>query len=240
MVKILSIGNSFSNDAQRYIYEIAKQAGEPVKTVNLYIGGCSFATHYKNMNNDERAYEMVFNGMPTHFYSSIKEALQSDEWDYVTMQQASHFSFDYKTYQPYLERLSEYVKYHAPHAKQIIHQTWSYEQGSEKLKNMGFSDQADMFSQIERAYNSAADSINAQIIPSGKMLQELIKKGHSVHRDTFHLKLGLGRFAVALLWLKLLTGIDIKTVDFHDFDVEVTDKEYNDAIFAADLFDRLS
>jgi len=97
-----------------------------------------------------------------------------------------------------------------------------------------------MFSQIEKAYNSAADSINAQIIPSGKMLQELIKMGYGVHRDTFHLSLGLGRFSVALLWLKLLTGIDIKTVDFHDFDAEVTEKEYNDAVFAADLFDRLS
>ncbi len=39
MLKILSIGNSFSQDAQRYLYDISKSNGEEIKNVNLYIGG---------------------------------------------------------------------------------------------------------------------------------------------------------------------------------------------------------
>ena len=37
-MKILSIGNSFSQDAQRYLHALAKADGENFKTVNLYIG----------------------------------------------------------------------------------------------------------------------------------------------------------------------------------------------------------
>ena len=40
-MKILSIGNSFSQDAQRYLYRLAKKAGDTFKTVNLDIGGCT-------------------------------------------------------------------------------------------------------------------------------------------------------------------------------------------------------
>ena len=48
-MKLLSIGNSFSQDAQRYLHRIAAAAGESLKCVNLYIGGCSLRTHYFNI-----------------------------------------------------------------------------------------------------------------------------------------------------------------------------------------------
>lgn len=38
-MKILAIGNSFSEDACRYIHKIAAADGQNIKTVNLYIGG---------------------------------------------------------------------------------------------------------------------------------------------------------------------------------------------------------
>ena len=126
-MKILAIGNSFSADATRYLHDIARADGFPMKVVNLFIGGCPLHVHYKNMNNDEKAYIMEFNGQPTGFYVSIREALQSDLWDYVTMQQASVYSIKYDTYTPYLKALSDYVGLHAPKARQIFHQTWAYE-----------------------------------------------------------------------------------------------------------------
>ena len=48
-MKVLSIGNSFSQDAQRYLHRLAKEDGTFIKCVNLYIGGCSLQTHYINM-----------------------------------------------------------------------------------------------------------------------------------------------------------------------------------------------
>ena len=57
-MKILSIGNSFSQDAQRYLHELAKAEGVDIQTQNLYIGGCSLETHYQNMKGDLMEYEL--------------------------------------------------------------------------------------------------------------------------------------------------------------------------------------
>ena len=52
---ILAIGNSFSTDATRYLYGIARAAGDNLQVTNLYIGGCSLEQHYRNMLSNERA-----------------------------------------------------------------------------------------------------------------------------------------------------------------------------------------
>ena len=102
-MKILSIGNSFSQDAQRYLHRLAKQDGTKMKTVNLYIGGCSLQKHYLNMLDDNVAYDFEFNGEGTGLKVSIRQALVSDDWDVITLQQASHLSGRYETYLPYIE-----------------------------------------------------------------------------------------------------------------------------------------
>ena len=40
---ILSLGNSFSQDAQRYLHGIAKAGGASIESFNLCIGGCPLA-----------------------------------------------------------------------------------------------------------------------------------------------------------------------------------------------------
>lgn len=231
-MKVLAIGNSFSQDAMRYLHRLAKADGVDLKTVNLYIGGCPLSKHYENMNNDAAQYEFEFNGENTGIRVSIRQALQSDIWDVVTMQQVSSLSNDYDTYQPYLEALDRYVSLHAPKAQHMIHQTWAYEQGSERLcREKGYKDQADMFADIKDAYNKAAKSIGkAKIIPSGEVMQELIRAGvPQVHRDTFHAHLGIGRYAIALTWYETLTGNSAVGNRFRDFDAAMTANEIKTA-----------
>lgn len=227
-MQVLAIGNSFSQDAMRYLHRIAASAGEELVTVNLYIGGCTLRQHYLNMLTDSKSYILQYNGEVTGFFVSIKEALVNREWDYITMQQGSHESFKEASYQPYLAELSAYVKKYAPKAKQLIHQTWAYEQDSERLLNVaGYDDQAKMFADVKAAYEKAAAAINAEgIIPSGEVFQSLLSNGiEKVHRDTFHASLGLGRYALGLLWYRVLTGKDVADVKFADFDVPVTPEE---------------
>ena len=50
-MNILSIGNSFSQDAQRYLHRIAKADGCTLNTFNLYIGGCPLSLHYRNSSD---------------------------------------------------------------------------------------------------------------------------------------------------------------------------------------------
>ena len=81
-MKVLSIGNSFSQDAQRYVHELAKLEGVEIQTQNLFIGGCSLERHYQNMKGDLAEYDLERNGRATTEKTSIRTALESDEWDY--------------------------------------------------------------------------------------------------------------------------------------------------------------
>lgn len=227
-MNILAIGNSFSQDATRYLNQIAKSENCDLTTVNLYIGGCPLSKHYKNMIGNNSAYSFEFNGEYTGLCISIKDALLSRDWDCVTFQQASFLSVNYETYQPYLSELSAYVKKCAPEAKQIIHQTWAYEQGSARLTSeLGYNDQSEMYNDIKNAYEQAAKSINAEfIIPSGTLFQNILANGiPKVHRDTFHASLGLGRYALGLLWYSALTGKNVENNSFSYFDEQITAEE---------------
>lgn len=229
-MKVLAIGNSFSQDATRYLHEIAKSANYEMKVVNLYIGGCSLARHYRNMLSGEAAYSLEFNGQSTGFYVSLEQALLSDEWDYVTLQQASHYSGDYDTYQPYLETLAEYVRTYCPKANLVIHETWAYEEGCARLKEKaGYDNSTDMYNDLHKNYDRAAKEIDAHmIIPSGTLFKDLIEEGiEKVHRDTFHATKGLGRYALGLCWYRTLTGNTVITNTFDSFDEEISPYDVN-------------
>ena len=224
-MKILSIGNSFSMDAQRYIHSIARSDKKDITAANLYIGGCPLELHYRNMLGQKADYEFWLNGFNSFLKVSLDDALLSTDWDVVTLQQASHVSFDYESYQPYLNALAAYVRECVPKAKIVVHQTWAYEKDSNRLLNVAkFDTPKEMFAKIEDAYSKAAKDINADlIIPSGKLLDMLTDSGiEKVHRDTFHASYGLGRYAIGLLWYTLLTGNDITDNSFDDFDEEIT------------------
>ena len=226
-MNILSIGNSFSQDAQRYLHEIAKADGFDLQSFNLYIGGCSLSRHYRNMLSEERAYTLEMNGHSTGFFVSLQEALLNRNWDAVTIQQVSQESPDYETYQPYLNELTKYVRHCVPKAKILVHQTWAYEQDSQRLHDFGYADQADMFRGLKAAYEKAAQDIDADgIIPSGEVFQALLTNGiEKVHRDMFHASFGLGRFALGLIWYAVLTGRDVEGIAFSDFAEEVTPQQ---------------
>ena len=235
-MKVLSIGNSFSCDAQRYLHRIAKKDGAQLKTVNLFIGGCSLRTHYLNALQDAAAYVLGFNGEETGFKVSISQALASDDWDVITLQQASQFSPDYETYTTYLQYLAEYVKKYCPRAKIYIHQTWAYEEGSDRLNKVGYEHAQDMFEKIEASYTKAALAIHADgIIPCGRAMLNATQFGiEKIHRDTFHAALGVGRYLLGLTWYKTLTGNDISENAFDDFDVPVSEEERKIAIQAVE------
>lgn len=223
MIKILSIGNSFSEDSTKYLHKMAVRGNIDVKTVNLYIGGCSLFTHWQNAQEDNAKYDYQLNGESAGEYVSIKQALLSDSWDYVTLQQASYDSGVEETYFPYLTNLSQYVKALAPSAVQLIHKTWAYEldsthDGFEKYERT----QAVMFAALSKAYEKASAAINAELIPTGDVIQVLRKLpefdyangGRSLCRDGFHLDLIYGRYAAAASWYETILKGNILTNDF--------------------------
>ena len=225
-MKILSIGNSFSTDAQRYLNRISRLNSCQIKSVNLYIGGCPLRRHYFNVLENEKAYDFQFNGESTGLLVSIKDALKSDAWDYVTLQQASTYSPIWESYEPYLETIAEYVKKYAPQAKLVVHKTWAY--SAEHIINKGMAGtREDMYNALSVCYDKMAQAIDtALMIPSGDVVEALIRNGITApHRDGYHLSLGAGRLAVALLWYSLFSGEDPYEVNLPALDVPTTDEE---------------
>ena len=125
-MRILSIGNSFSQDATRYLHDIAKADGVNLQAANLYIGGCPLERHYRNLQSGSRDYELQFDGHMTGFFVSLDEALLSRQWDIITLQQVSGLSGKYESYVPHLDRLIAIVSKAQPQAELVWHMTWSY------------------------------------------------------------------------------------------------------------------
>ncbi len=242
---ILSIGNSFSQDSHKWLKQIAGAYGDEVTLVNLMIGGCTLQRHWENYVNDAAEYSMQVNGEPIKMVT-IKETLQSQKWDVITLQQASHLSGDYSSYQPYIQNLYNEVKALCPDAKIYIHQTWAYEKDAalSAFANYG-NDQRVMYNALTNAYLSASKDTGCEnIIPSGKVIQHLRENtaefdysngGLSLNRDGFHLSLIYGRYAAALTWYATIFDKSVKEVRFIPEDSgEIADKAIlqviNDAV----------
>ena len=243
-MKVLAIGNSFSEDGTRYLYQIAKAAQVDMKVVNLIIGGCPLRLHFANSIENNRNYSMQLNGMASGFKVSIREALLSDAWDVVTIQQASQLSVNYETFQPYLNYMVDYIRMHAPKAKLYLQQTWAYEEGSKRLcEELKYEKAEDMLKDIQASYQEAAEDIRADgIIRSGEVMYEMVKRGiEKVHRDPIHAKLGIGRYALGLTWYATLTGNDVMNNPFVDLmeeasveDMQIARECVRDIVFGSD------
>ena len=76
-MKILAIGNSFSEDAMKYLHQIAKGAEFDLTAVNLFIGGCSLERHMETINEGQQVHHREVNGMYPGEFCSVNEGLLS-------------------------------------------------------------------------------------------------------------------------------------------------------------------
>ena len=212
-MKILSIGNSFSQDAQRYFANFAKAAGDEIETHNLYIGGCPLVKHWNNYVADEKAYSHEVNGVSTGDMISISEALSLRDWDYITLQQVSHHAGLPETFEPYLGNLITVIRTVCPNAQIAFHETWEYEYCSEHGGFPIYDKNCDkMCEAIKSACHAAAKEYDLLLIPSGEVIHEVKKTpefdsehgGQSLYRDAFHMHLVYGRYLLACIWYKTL------------------------------------
>lgn len=238
----MTIGNSFSEDATRYLHEIAKAEGVDVEIVNVAIGGCSLAMHHRNMIEDNKNYLLIFNGVFTGFCVTLKEALHSREWDVITIQQVSHDSPKKETFYPYITELVSYIRASQPKAKLLFQETWAYEDGSQRLTDeLGYGSHKAMLSDVQASYRAVAEAEGLDgVIPSGTLFGKMLDAGiEKVHRDTFHASLGLGRYALGLLWFRMLTGKSVAENGFCELDEPAAESDVAIAKACVDSFSPL-
>ena len=215
MLKILSIGNSFCQDAQRYLTRFAKAAGVDIMTRNLEIGGCSLEQHWNYFKNDEKNYTLEKDGVWAANEYTLTQGLMEDEWDIITIQQVSQNAGKPETFEPYLPNLLTAIRALCPNAKLYFQETWEYEIGSTHYAFPEYGCDPDvMFERVKKTCREKAKENDLLIIPSGeaihaaKQLPEFdpAKGGQSLYRDGFHMHLVYGRYLLACVWFKTLLG----------------------------------
>lgn len=165
-VKLLTIGNSFSANATHYLGDLVKAGGHTLIHQPLVIGGASFQVHAEKAQKHE-ADPKDKAGLYTSG-RGLKENLELQKWDYVTIQQASIKSHDFATYQPYAGWLRDYITKHAPQAKLLVHETWEYRKDDPRFSKPGdLKSQEEMYTGLRSAYDKIAAEFNARIIPTG-------------------------------------------------------------------------
>lgn len=217
VIKILAIGNSFSDDAiEHYLHGLSDAAGYKVMIANLYFGGRSLQTHWERASTDGADYQLrvispdgsrnAFNDM------SVRAAIERENWDYISFQEVSQLSGIIDGYQEYLPKLKAFADSLStnPELKFILHQTWAYakDSGHDGFNNYE-RDQDKMFKAIVDATSQAKDLAGMDIsVPAGTAIQNGRTSyiGDKFTRDGYHLNLNIGRFTASAAWFEALFG----------------------------------
>ena len=196
-LKVLAIGNSFSASLMSQLPACAKALpGVELDFATLVIGGCPLERHWNNVVNSSdpefRPYSVLwsFASVPDRKANpfgdamkkgkgNIPQMLQAVKWDVVTIQQASHASWNEETYQPYADKLIAKIKELAPQAEIRVHQTWAYCNADKRIcgdatpgkpGSWGFNQQG-MYEKLTAAYNKVAEKHHLKVIPSGDAVE---------------------------------------------------------------------
>jgi hypothetical protein len=173
-VRLLTVGNSFSGNATEYLGKITQAAGNVLIQRSASIGGGTMAQHWAKVEQHEKD-----PNDPNGLYASkrsLKQELQAEPWDIVTIQQASIVSHDLSTYQPYATQLRDFIKKLVPKAEVVVHQTWAYRRDDPRFtkpptKPGEPATQQAMYDGLTKAYETIAAELGARIIPTGDAFQ---------------------------------------------------------------------
>lgn len=168
-LRLFLIGNSFSQNATRYLPQLASEGGHPLKIGRAELGGCSLQRHWEIADAAEKNPEdpkgKAYNG------KSLRELLSVGTWDVVTIQQNSMNSGDVNTYEPYAKNLYNLVRSIQPNAKIIMQQTWAYRTDAKTFTQIGeqkfAGDAKEMWEKSRSAYHQVAKELGITLFPVG-------------------------------------------------------------------------
>ena len=195
-LRILSFGNSYTDDSFKFLSEIAAEDGISVYAVNMFAGSCSISKHYSFMKGDG-TYTSKKEYMPDGTVNTTEKPLFDDafemEYDYITIHQRGQYSPFFEKYytpeKPYLTELSNYITKKAPNSELLVFESWSVytDRIEEKYEDVykplveGLPKERYMetvFGAIKSSYLKAAETIGnpGRVIPAGEAIYMAIKE----------------------------------------------------------------
>ena len=229
VLKILCVGNSFSVDACEWLAYIANDLDVEIEIGNLYISGCDIDKHAlvlsgnPPINDDGNAATYTY----YHFENTDKTAtskldgeaamdiIAGNDWDFVTLQQASKYS-DVPDKYSRLPELIKIVEDCNADAKIVWHMTWAYQEAYISEKMSSKVSQLNMYNGIVSTVQSEVLPLIDTVIPTGTAIQNARTSslGNDLTCDGLHLDRGIGRYIAGLTYFATLTGIDISRLEW--------------------------
>ena len=216
-IKILIFGNSYGNDAIKFMTQIFLNGGyDKIIIGSLSQGGCNINHHVTYLDDDPTndfkggfSYSKIINGERQTVTNSYDYAIKDEDWDIITLQHAPAEVEQIETYSQ-LDFLLNYIleRVTNPDVKLIYHMIWKYH--SDTAANY------DKIVEITRDYVLKTGAFSG-VISSLELICQMKEMGityEQLHRDYAHLSMGLGRYALGLMWYCYLTGEAPESIDF--------------------------
>ena len=224
-LRILGVGNSFTDDGMMYLPELLEAAGiRNVVLGRLYYPGCSLRQHcefdaadapkYTYYKSERNRWTTVSEA------ATLREAVGDERWDVLVVQQSSAYSGIYTSYHPWLERLIERVRFYCPNAGACVawQMTWAYGSGSDHGAFPKYdNDPQQMYAAVVDVARRVTEECGIEtVIPTGTAIQNL-RAGEfnnppsDFTRDGYHLDFGCGRYTAACTWFQALVAPCLRT-----------------------------
>ena len=182
---LLLIGNSFSQNASRYLPQLAEEGGHHLMIGRAELGGCSLQRHWELVKlaeaNPSDPKAKPYQG------KSLRMLLSERVWEIVTLQQYSMLSGDLETYLPYARNLYDFIKLLQPNAKIVFHQTWAYRSDSKDFgqiaPNLFAKSETEMWQKSRAAYQAVAKELGAKTIPVGDAFHKVNSGPKAFRKD---------------------------------------------------------
>ena len=218
LIRVLCIGNSFSWDAvEQELVPLCDAKHVQVEIHNLYYGGCSLQQHAEFLLKDTAAYShrVCTNAVLRVVKDTItlRQALLDGQYDFISLQQASHDSGIRSSYEPWLTMLIDTVRAYQPNARLFWMQTWAYSKDAKLPAYPRYQcNQQVMWDSIQACTKSQITNHQLPIIPCGQAIQyaRQTKLGDTLCRDGYHLSYTYGRYTAACVWYEIITGRDVR------------------------------
>lgn len=171
-IRLLTIGNSFSENAVTFLPQLAAADGTVGFDIcRASLGGCTLERHwnlaeYTRHQTGFKPYLLRGDSDP----ATLQEALGRGAWDAVTLQQASPRSWIRATYEPFLGNLIGEIRALVPRAEIMLHQTWAYRSDAGFMADKGIT-QRYMFDRIRENYDHFAARYQLRLLRSGEAVQ---------------------------------------------------------------------
>lgn len=191
-LSVLAIGNSFSDPVWKSLPPVAGAMGLKVDIASAMIGGASLEKHWNKFQEAQtnaayRPYAFHRNAYGKSMRGTkvnLIEAVMTNDWDVITIQQVSHCSMLPKTYEPYGDNLVKALRRLRPRAKIYVQETWFYLPFGAKDLETGIAQQRIEQAKIVKAYANFARRVSAEgVIPTGTAVQLFRERLPVVYRE---------------------------------------------------------